>query len=97
MSTYFSGPWVADGLEVWMSHAVRINSITAGVLQVATICDHALEGNRYSAESTVRLIAAAPDLLEALNRCVQAMRYAEYSEEIILAERAIAKALGEQS
>jgi hypothetical protein len=47
-------------------------------------------------DSDARLIAAAPDLLEALRDCREALRLAGANGELRVVDAAIAKATGEQ-
>lgn len=60
------GPWRADGAEVWATKPIRFNLTTAGTPMIATACKHQDAEGGFPFEANARLIAAAPDLLEAL-------------------------------
>lgn len=66
------GPWVSDGAEVWADGPRRINCAEAGTPRVCVVDDHQAED--FNAKATARLIAAAPDLLAALEDAIEAVR-----------------------
>ncbi len=64
------GPWAVskgyDGsLSVSATKSFRINNISAGTPVICDVYPH-LDADGFSGEANARLIAAAPDLLEAL-------------------------------
>lgn len=101
-----SGPWQADNFLCDDEHPLRIGMPDRNGVPTATIafCEHNWNDSgpydrRISwaeAEANARLIAAAPDLLEALQHilggALSLPRFAEAE-----ARAAIAKALGEQA
>ena len=60
------GPWHADGLEIWATKAVRFNLTTVGTPMIAAVWAHADMEGGSPANANARLIAAAPELLGAL-------------------------------
>ncbi len=68
MSKHTPGPWVAKGAEVWGTNAMRFNLTTGGTPMIASVCKHEDADRPFPYEANARLIAAAPDLLEALKR-----------------------------
>lgn len=92
------GPWHADGLEIWATKAVRFNLTTVGTPMIAAVCAHADMEGGFPANANARLIAAAPELLEALQNMLgltEASDYMAFGEIEQQARAAIAKALGE--
>lgn len=100
------GPWASDGLEVWGTHAMRINLTSGGTPRIA-VCDAHTDAEReFPAEANARLIAAAPELLEVLKTIVRAADGRTIPGNLILDENsplmeaardAITKVLGSQS
>ncbi len=96
------GPWaVSHGYDGSMSvdtvNHVRLNLTTACKVVVADICKHEM-AEHFSAEANARLIAAAPDLLEALKMVLDdpnALDGRPRTYEYVRA--AIAKAIGEKA
>jgi len=68
MNKWTPGPWKGDAFEVWSTRSVRINLTTVATPRVAMVDDHNAED--FSAKSTAHLIAAAPELYEALEKLV---------------------------
>ena len=85
MTGHTKGPWVTD-LEltghVMTSEGIAIHDHP----DYSSIRDH----NQIKANS--RLIAAAPDLLEALIDCRRALEIANFTQELAIVNAAIAKA-----
>jgi hypothetical protein len=93
------GPWAALPEECDRAY-IRIRGQKLGCrYKVANVLTLVYEGvHEREAEETranARLIAASPELLEALELCAAALP--AYSEEAKAARAAIAKATGEQS
>ena len=97
MSKHTPGPWSVDG------EVIRGDEQSNGSVSVACILDGAYPYGRRagkSARANARLIAAAPELLEALNNLLSACdlpgdRDREIEQAIPHARAAIAKAKGE--
>ena len=73
MTKHTPGPWQIgydyDGsISVDSVNPVRINLTTAGTVVIADICEHK-DAEHFSSEANARLIAAAPEMLEALQLC----------------------------
>jgi hypothetical protein len=68
--THTSGPWnfVRDGFRITLGNEKTSNTTTPHDYMVAEIAD-----NSFQAEANARLIAAAPDLLAALQRMTRAV------------------------
>ena len=64
------GPWKVDGNEIWSTNTQRINLVTVATPRVAVVDDHLAES--FSVGATARMIAAAPELYEALNTLLAA-------------------------
>ena len=98
------GPWAVlkgyDGsIEVASSKPVRINLTTAGTVIVSRVCAHD-DAEHFSAMANAHLIAAAPELLEALIDVSNQARHSDYDWPVDLARAvsaASAKATGEQA
>ena len=60
------GPWRYEEAEVWATAPMRFNLTTAGTPMIATLCKHEDAEGGFPVEANARLIAAAPELLEAL-------------------------------
>ena len=69
------GPWEATGAEVWGTHAMRFNLTTGGTPMIATVCKHEDAERAFPYEANARLIAAAPELLEALRQCAEVLEH----------------------
>lgn len=84
------GPWIADGTDV-VAMVEQYPSVIADCLNHAT-------AGRLDAAHNATLIAAAPELLAALEialaRLGFANRHIDCSDEVEMAKAAIAKALG---
>ena len=65
------GPWRYEGAEVWATAPMRFNLTTAGTPMIATLCKHEDADGRFPVEANARLIAAAPELLEALEYAIK--------------------------
>lgn len=102
------GPWAVskgyDGsLSVSATKSFRINNISAGTPVICDVYPH-LDADGFSGEANARLIAAAPELLEALIgldeaycRAGEKLTRDERTEDrkrLIAARAAIAKATG---
>ena len=61
------GPWRYEGAEVWATAPIRFNLTIAGTPMIATLCKHEDAEGGFPVEANARLIAAAPELLEALS------------------------------
>ena len=87
------GPWVVERSTIYDSEVVYINTNT-GTWKQGEIC--VLYGNLDTNLANARLIAAAPDLLEALtalvDRCYMNDRFPDLTGP---AEEAIQKARGQ--
>ena len=97
MSKHTAGPWVAElGADGGFAIEADRKGITGGLLVLASRNTHPLMADQMHANAI--LIAAAPELLEALVdvmfRHVPFSIKADYAEK---ARAAIAKATGEQS
>ena len=68
------GPWAVsysvDGMTVDTAKPVRFNLTTAGTAVVCRVFPHD-DAEHFNGEANARLIAAAPDLLEALHAADQ--------------------------
>lgn len=88
---YTPGPWTVhskvDGLE-----GIGIHSANGGYIYVATIHGPGSRGNIPS-EANARLIAAAPELLEALFK-IRDDATLDSSDVVAICNAAIAKATG---
>lgn len=91
------GPWTAqnDGRDII---SIQHNNNDPGAISMTLAKVTARMTWRSQAEANARLIAAAPDLIEALKACDEAMSYmSEYDIPITLPDMvkaAIAKAIG---
>lgn len=105
MSKHTAGPWIIVdegflGIEI---HSANARDLADAPMHYAIARD--IGGRRHGdhfddyreVDANARLIAAAPDLLEALERAVDRLEGAGlfYSEAAIRARAAIAKATGE--
>ena len=91
------GPWRYEGAEVWATAPMRFNLTTAGTPMIATLCKHEDADGGFPVEANARLIAAAPELLEALEEMVKAGEFEDWDGRcdcIADARAAIAKATG---
>ena len=93
MSKHTPGPWVVVGNRTKYVEARLVGSLMQEVAACGpTIAD---EGYGQQQEANARLIAAAPDLLEALKRCkFDSLNMTLEDREFCRA--AIARAAGEQ-
>ena len=101
------GPWYADKFgDIWRRHPAELYENGGGIagdkpIAQARIGWRGIEQQGYPVEQNARLIAAAPDLLEALKHIINTLvlndeeGLIEHSEQIINARAAIAKATGE--
>ena len=87
----------------WFTHREGFSTvyvecrIGGGLIQEVAACGPTAAGSEQQ-EANARLIAAAPELLEALQDCVTALHDLDYTApELGPARAAIAKALGEQA
>jgi hypothetical protein len=88
-SKHTPGPWTSDGLEIWQA----VNGRRISMLKI---------GNAVHRESDARLIAAAPELLEAAQKLMHAIfKYApecaarlNSADELARLQDAIIKATG---
>jgi hypothetical protein len=89
-TSYTPGPWVAQGSLVMEPGGEFVTGCVLGGV---------LRGDEEEDYATARLIAAAPDLLEACEAVIKSMQTESPTPEeaISLCVRAIAKAKGEQS
>ena len=102
MSKHTPGPWVVVGSRTKYVEARLVGSL----MQEVAACGPTLadEGYGQQQEANARLIAAAPDLLEALRGMFAMWRSVcraqgwepEHLAEAVRAQAAIAKATGEQ-
>ena len=93
MNKHTPGPWTHEGQGDITG--IEDNGFGRGPVDVCSVYLRAVEGRH---EANARLIAAAPDLLEALERLVSAARdvgHGYMDQAIDNAESAIAKARGE--
>lgn len=96
MSKHTPGPWTVDG------NVIRGDEKSNGSVSVACILDVAYPYGRWageSAQANARLIAAAPDLLEAAELCRKYMyEHASNTQDNAFDKlcAAIAKATGEK-
>ena len=95
MSKHTPGPWYATGKLTRYVEA----RIDGGLIQEVAACGPTKADGGYGPqqEANARLIAAAPELLEALTDCVEHMHWTQPQGEAALkkAKAAIAKATGE--
>ena len=88
MSKHAPGPWVARGIQVWRGKKRVVSCVNAGCdepMSLPCAFDRSL--------ANARLIAAAPDLLSALQ---DVLRVADRkTDEFDAARAAIAKAVGD--
>jgi len=99
MSKHTPGPWEysADWSEYYSAH--KHFSLDAGDTNIISGCG-CCGSPTISSEADARLIAAAPDLLEACNLALNALKDNDWNEAdgvFIALRAAIAKAEGEQS
>lgn len=94
MTKHTAAPWEftastpEDGFECFFIHAGEGYSQR----QIA-----AVDGPQdEKGEANARLIAAAPELLDALLGCRRSLELANFTQELALVNAAIAKATGEQ-
>lgn len=73
MSKHTPGPWKADGHEVWATHPIRFGLVTAGTPMIAQACKHEGTEGDFPYEANARLLAVAPELLEALHEARRAI------------------------
>ena len=96
MSKYTPGPWFVDRHGAPTVYAESLNG--GGMLQEVAACGSTEVWTHQ--EANARLIAAAPELLEALQSIVRSLSdqddegLIEHAEPMIAARAAIAKALG---
>ena len=94
MSKHTPGPWYATGKLTRYVEA----RIDGGLIQEVAACGPTKADGGYGPqqEANARLIAAAPELLEALTDCVEHMHWTQPQGEAALkkAKAAIAKATG---
>lgn len=91
------GPWVTNAhQEVWSTKPMRFNLTTAGIPMIASVCRHEDAEGGFPAEANARLIAAAPDLLQALRVAYSDIQRCQGHTIDMLGriEAAIAKATG---
>ena len=98
MSKHTPGPWYVD-TQAKRADYIRANGDELpGTCAIAQICSR---GGWSESNANARLIAAAPDLLEALIECAARLQiHIKHSEDLVAhmqACKAIAKATGEQS
>lgn len=107
MSMHTPGPWNANLIEHLIGHdfpnlySTRVNGVSKGAVAMA------IGGNEEECDANARLIAAAPELLEALRDLLaefdsydKAMAehgfgHEDYGQQRATARAAIAKAIGE--
>jgi hypothetical protein len=93
MSKHTPGPW--------QEHCIDTNLLLAskhlGVYDAEgwIVAEVAIENVEGCPHANARLIAAAPDLLEALEDCIRALEVSGHLGELRVARAAIAKARGE--
>lgn len=99
MSNYTPGPWVAElGRDGCFSIEADRFGITGGLLVLASRNEHPLLADQMHANA--RLIAAAPELLEALQNLLNDTQHKEHQDcddgpcPVREARAAIAKATG---
>lgn len=99
MSGHTKGPWVANGTEVWSAKSMRFNLTTCGTPLIATVATHDGTEGSFPYEANARLIAAAPEMLSALQVAELALRERGLSAtgEYKQIEDALAKAMGESA
>lgn len=96
MNVYTPGPWRVNGPQ--LSGTISVTSAHDGA--VAVMIQHEVEGRAFPTEANARLIAAAPDLLAALESVLKhfdpwSMPGSDGERVVIEARAAIAKARGE--
>lgn len=79
------GPWVTNGYRSPTSGAITVFNRPFGLGDIAEV---------LGSEADARLIAAAPELLEALQNLVDPER--DLLDDLVVARKAIAKATGAQ-
>ncbi|MGZ2829964.1 hypothetical protein [Pseudomonas aeruginosa] len=88
MSKHTPGPWYRDGTTVYALNPQNFNRFSAQI--------HGAHTPQSELEAVARLVAAAPELLEALRACVSRITDevadAEFLDEVEQARAAIAKA-----
>jgi hypothetical protein len=97
MSKHTAGPWFADKLEDRAAFNIFPAGATHALLTVAGPAHDGAHPYAQAAEANARLIAAAPDLLEALLHAVDWLNAAGIAETMPVqqqARAAIAKATG---
>lgn len=107
MSTHTPGPWRIrkafasdEEFEVYPAYTDKPSPKPGKWAEIATVCGHGLRP-RASAKANARLIAAAPELLEALEWLVALAPDPEHApdevtrEHVIKANVVIAKAKGD--
>lgn len=86
MSGHTPGPWVAQP-DPHSNPGEWVIGIANGPVDYVAVCS----------ERDARLIAAAPELLEALIDCRRALELANFTGELAVVDAAIAKATGGDS
>ena len=87
------GPWtVANNSRSILAGSIRINQQAGPAAQSAAVAAR----NELTLQANAKLIAAAPDMLEALQEVVEDGLKTNMMEWIKKANAAIAKAIGEQ-
>lgn len=86
------GPWIFDGAvgdDYLVSAQVCPEESASYIAPVGTV-----DGDWAASEANARLIAAAPELLEALKAALPALEYLDDEEALKVARAVIAKAEG---
>ena len=91
MSEHTPGPWEIEEDDFYGSSYIRQKAGTrnvSGFVVECRICENVHN------DDDARLIAAAPELLEALIDCRRALELANFTGELAVVDAAIAKATG---
>ena len=93
MGKHTPGPWIVGNgkniaCTIYDKYGQRIANSFDGVMVT--------QRSDAQCEANARLIAAAPDMLEALQDCRRALEIANFTQELAVVDAAIAKATGDQ-
>ena len=103
MSAHTPGPWAFSRWDQYGDTRFYIAQAdvapyTPNFSDVATLIAETVSIERVAIqEANARLIAAAPELLEALLDCRRALEIANFTQELAVVDAAIAKATGVQA
>lgn len=88
MSEHTPGPWVTKGFRIW--ELAKFGQSRTGIVAQTSIAWRTSK----ETEANANLLAAAPDLLKALQDLAAKDHPPEYAPEVVRAGNVITKALG---